>query len=309
MMGSYFEVRVGANVPGAVDLATRALDVVEALDAQLTVYRDDSEVSRLNATAHLGPVAVEAGLFGLLERAIAIGALTGGAYDVTSGALSIAWGFTRGPKRIPDAATLAEARERTGSRHLILDRDRRTVGFVRDGIVVNLGSIGKGYAVDRAVDVIRSHPWPTATLVHGGRSSLFALGSPPGDFGGRWDVALQDPADPGSSIGTVHLRNRGMGTSGSTFQRFEADGRTFGHIIDPRTGEPPGDVPASVTVLAPTAAEADALSTAFTLLGPDGSAPILATRPDVAAIFALDRSVRAFNLTTADYTPHPPTRR
>ena len=310
LMGSYFEVRLGAGVPGAVELATRALDVVEALEGQLTVYHDESEVSRLNATAHLGPVQVEPGLFALLERAIAIGRATGGAYDVAAGALSVAWGFTRGPRRVPDAETLADARSRTGSSHLILDPSRKTVAFDRPGVVINLGSIGKGYAIDRAVDVIRAHWWPTTALVHGGRSSLYALGSPPDDFGGRWQVALRDPILPDRPIGTIHLRNRGMGTSGSGFQRFEADGRTYGHILDPRTGGPPPETGhASVTVLAPTAAEADALSTAFHLLGPDGAARILADRPDVAALFVarddLDSPPRvvAIHLTDADYTP------
>ncbi len=316
LMGSFFEVRVGTGVPGAVDLATRALDVVEELEAQLTVYRDDSEISRLNATAHLGPVAVEAGLFGLLARSLEIGRQTGGAYDVAAGALSAAWGFTRGPRRVPDPETLADARARTGGHHLTLDPGRRTVAFDRPGVVVNLGSIGKGYAIDRAVDVVRAHWWPTATLIHGGRSSLFALGSPPDDFGGRWPVALRDPSDPETPLGTIHLRNRGMGTSGAEFQRFEAGGRAFGHIIDPRTGEPPADGPGSVTVLAPTAAEADALSTAFFLLGPERAASLLAGRPDVGALFVTRHDaearprVAAYNLTDADYTParrHRPT--
>ena len=312
LMGSYFEVRLGSGVPGAVDLATRALDVVEALEAQLTVYNDESEVARLNATAHLGPVEVEAGLFALLQRALEIGRATGGAYDVTAGALSLAWGFTRGPKRVPDPETLLDARGRTGSDHLILDRDRKTVAFDRPGIVINLGSIGKGYAIDRAVDVIRGHWWPTTTLIHGGRSSLYALGSPPDDFGGRWQVALRDPLLPDLPIGTIHLRNRGMGTSGTSFQRFEAGGRVFGHILDPRLGEPPiENGQGSVTVLAPTAAEADALSTAFFLLGPEGSSAFLASRPDVAALFvsrpdpARPPRVETFHLTDADYTPRP----
>ena len=311
LMGSYFEVRVGSKVPGAIDLATRALDVVEELEACLTVYDDASEVSQLNRTAHLGPVRVSTDLFAVLSRALEVGSASGGAYDATAGALSLAWGFTRGPKRVPDPATLADARDRTGAHLVELDSAARTVRFRKPGLVLNFGSIGKGYAVDRAVDVIRRHWWPTTTLIHGGRSSLYALGSPPDDFGGRWAVALRDPDHPDDSLGTVHLRNRGMATSGAAFQRFEAAGRMFGHIIDPRTGEPPTSGPSSVTVLAPTAAEADALSTAFFLLGVAGSASILASRPDVGAIFVeragaddLARIV-PINVSTAEYTPGP----
>jgi thiamine biosynthesis lipoprotein len=283
-MGSYFEIRLGASTPGAVDLAGRALDLIDELELQLTVYRDDSEVSRLNASAHLGPIEVEPGLFELLHRAIALGEETGGAYDVTAGALSVAWGFFKGPKRVPDPETLADARARTGQHHVRLDPERRTVAFDRPGVVINFGSIGKGYAIDRAVEVIRDYWWPTSALVHGGRSSLFALGSPPGRFGGRWEIALRNPFDPESPLGMLRLRNRGMGTSGASFQQFEADGRVFGHILDPRTGEP-ATGPASVTVLAPTAAEADALSTAFYLLGAEAASAYVATHPEVGAVF------------------------
>jgi len=309
-MGSYFEVRLSARTPGAVELASRALDLIDDLERQLTVYSNDSEVSRLNATAHLGPVKVEPGLFGLLEHAVALGEATQGAYDVTSGPLSIAWGFFRGPRRVPDPETLADARARTGQGHLILDRRRGTVAFDRPGIVINLGSIGKGYAIDRAVDVIRGHWWPTSALVHGGRSSLYALGSPPGRFGGRWEVALHNPFDPESPLGTIRLRDRGMGTSGDSFQHFEIDGRVFGHILDPRTGEP-AIGPASVTVLAPTAAEADALSTAFYLLGPEASASFLAEHPEAAAIFVEEGpadappTVLTLGLGDGDFIRHP----
>lgn len=285
-MGSYFEVRLGVHVPGALDLATRALDVVDALEAQLTVYRDDSELSRLNATAHLGPVPVEAGLFDLLARARDLHDATGGAYDVTAGALSVAWGFFKGPRRVPDADTLADARTRTGQAHVTLDPERRTVAFDRPGIVINLGSIGKGYAIDRAAAVVRHHWWPTSALIHGGQSSLYALGAPPGSLAGRWEIGLRNPVDPERPLGVIRLRNRGLGTSGASFQRFEADGRVFGHILDPRTGEPaPADGPLSVTVLAATAAEADALSTAFYLLGFEATSAFLAERPGVGAIF------------------------
>lgn len=283
-MGSSFEVRLPAGIPGAVDLACRALDRIDDLEMQLTVYRDDSEVSRLNATAHLGPVAVEAGLFGLLVEAVALSRETGGAYDVTSGALSEAWGFVWGPKRVPDPEALAEARARTGWHHLQLDPARRTVAFDREGIRINLGSIGKGYAIDRVVELIRAYPWPTSALVHGGRSSLYAVGSPPGRFGGRWEVALHNPSRPESPLGVFFLRNRALGTSGAAFQQFVVDGRVYGHIIDPRTGEPALG-PASVTVLAPTAAMADALSTAFYLLGPIASAAYLDAHREVGAVF------------------------
>ncbi len=144
-----------------------------------------------------------------------------------------------------------------------------TVAFDREGIRINLGSIGKGYAIDRAIELIRDHSLIDSAIVHGGQSSLYALGSPPGQFAGRWEVALRNPFEPEKPLGVFRLRNRGLGTSGSAFQQFVVDGKVYGHIIDPRS-ESPAHGPASVTVLAPSAAMADALSTAFYLLGPGG---------------------------------------
>jgi len=305
-MGSYFEVRLPAGTPGAVDLACRTLDLIEALEAQLTVYSDESEVSRLNATAHLGPVPVDKGLFGLLETAVALSRETDGAYDVTSGALSEAWGFVKGPKRVPDEAALADARSRTGCAHLRLDPVSSSVAFDREGVRINLGSIGKGYALDMAAGLLRAHWWPTPALVHGGRSSLFALGSPPGQLGGRWEIALRNPFEPDSPLGILRLRNRGLGTSGAAFQQFVADGRTYGHIIDPRSGMPALG-PASVTVLAPTAAMADALSTSFYLLGAEAAEAYTAKHPEVGVVIVLEGSreqsprVLVFGLSDQDF--------
>jgi thiamine biosynthesis lipoprotein len=305
-MGSYFEVCLPAAMPGAVSLACHALDLIEELEAQLTVYCDDSEVSELNRSAHLAPVRVERRLFALLESAVTVSRETGGAYDVTSGALSEAWGFVKGPKRVPDGETLARARARTGWQHLRLDREAETVRYDVEGMRINLGSIGKGYAIDRAIELIRNHSLFDSALVHGGRSSLFALGSPPGQFAGRWEVALRNPFEPGTPLGLFRLRNRGLGTSGSTFQQFVVDNKVFGHIIDPRTGLPASG-PASVTVLAPTAAIADALSTAFYLLGAEAARSHTALHPEVGVVIVAQGTsdsapvVQAFGLSESDF--------
>lgn len=310
-MGSFFEVRLPAHAPGAAGLAEAALDLVDRLELQMTVYRDDSEISRLNREAHQRPVEVEPRLFRLLEAAVELSRATGGCYDVASGALSEAWGFVKGPRRVPSPDELASARERTGSHLLRLDPARRTIQFERPGVVVNLGSIGKGFALDRVGELIQRHWWPMPGLVHAGRSSLLAIGSPPDDFGGRWKIAVRNPIDPERPLGVLHLRNRGLGTSGLAYQRFEAGGRLYGHILDPRSGSPYEDGPLSVTVLAPTAAEADALSTAFFLMGPEAAGDFLKGRPEVGALFVIDDGeespprVQTINLTRQDWTPEP----
>ena len=144
--------------------------------------------------------------------------------------------------------------------------------------MINLGSIGKGYAIDRAVDVIRGHWWPTSALVHGGRSSLFALGSPPGRFGGRWEIALRNPFAPSRRWACCGCGTGGWGPRG---RRSSSSRRTGGSTATSSTRGPasPPTGPASVTVLAPTAAEADALSTAFYLLGAEAAAAYVGEPP------------------------------
>jgi thiamine biosynthesis lipoprotein len=107
---------------------------------------------------------------------------------------------------------------------------------------------------------------------------------PPGQIGARWEVALRNPFDPATPLGTLRLRNRGLGTSGLAFQQFTVEGRLYGHLIDPRSGEPATGA-ASVTVTAPTAAMADALSTAFYLLGPEASGAYVARHPEIGVIY------------------------
>jgi thiamine biosynthesis lipoprotein len=287
-MGSFFEVRLSAALPGAAGLAESVLDQIDRLEDQLTVYRDSSEIARINAAAAQSPVVVEPRLYALLEQATELSRETAGAFDLAAGALIRAWGFMKGPKRIPDPETLAAALESSGSHHLKLDPACRTIAFDKPGVELNLGAIGKGYALDRAAELIREFWLPTGALLHAAQSSIVAVGSPPGSFGGRWEIAVRNPFDPERPLGTLRLRNRALATSGAAFQYLEANGRRYGHIIDPRSGEPPSDGSASVTVLAPTGAEADALSTAFYLLGPEFAREYIRSHTNTAVLFVHD---------------------
>lgn len=281
-MACRFEVLLPFGTPDALAVAESALDAIDRLEQQLTVYQDTSEVSRLNRLAATGPVPVEAGLFDLLSLAKRIHEETDGAHDISAGALVKAWGFFRGPRRVPEPDELAAARSRVGLRHVVLDPEARTVQYRRPGLEINLGSIGKGYALDRAAAVLRDGWGLPGALVHGGTSSVYGLGTPPGE-GHGWLVGVQHPWEPERRLALVRLRDRGLGTSAATFQHLEYNGRKLGHILDPRTGWPAEGL-ASATVVAPTAAEADALSTAFFILGVEKARAYCAAHPGVGAI-------------------------
>jgi FAD:protein FMN transferase len=262
-MATDFEVLLHFSTPAAYEYADAALNEIDRLEAQLTVYRDTSEVSRLNQRAAHHPVRVEAHLFSLLELAHTIHKETEGAFDISVGALIKAWGFYRRAGRVPSREELAALRERIGMQHLLLDAPTQTVSYQRQGLEINLGSIGKGYALDRAANLLRDGV--QNVLMHGGHSSVIAIGNEAPNKTG-WTIGLLDPENAQCRRGLLTLSNRAMATSAMTYQHFQHEGRKHGHLLDPRTLWPVEGM-LSVTVTAPTAAEADALATAFFILG------------------------------------------
>jgi len=276
-MACRFEVAFNAGeVPGATALAIAALDLVEEIEGRISVYRDTSEFARLNATAAAGWQPVSRDVADLLARARELWKVTGGAFDIAAGPLVRAWGFLERQGRTPPAADLAAARERSGMRHVELDREGRRVRFARPGVEINPGAIGKGWAIDRAVDRL-SAAGVRNVLVHGGSSSVRAAGLQGPMLPGRrgWRVGLVHPLRPGRRLATITVRDRGLGTSGSGTQFFIDRGRRIGHILDPRTGLPAEGV-VSATVIAESAADADALATALFVLGAAGLEAVVA---------------------------------
>jgi thiamine biosynthesis lipoprotein len=153
-------------------------------------------------------------------------------------------------------------------------------------VEVNLGSIGKGYAIDRALDLIAGEFRAPAVLMHGGQSSLKALGAPPDEPRG-WKVEIGDPYNPRRRIASVWLKNQALGTSSAANQWFEQGGRRYGHVLDPRTGRPAQGM-ASASVLSPTAAEADALSTAFFVMGIEPARQYCQQHPEIGAVLVAE---------------------
>ena len=209
----------------------------------------------------------------LLQRCIRYSRESEGAFDITVGSLVKAWGFYKGEGHMPSAWTLWWARRSSGYRHLRLDLSKSTVRFLRSGMLLDPGGIGKGYAVDRAVDVLREYGIERA-LVSSGTSSIFALGEPP-DGGGGWGLDLRGQDKPDALVASVKLRDQALSTSGSYEKFFEAEGKRYGHILDPRTGRPASGV-AGVSVIAPLTVDTEAWSTALFVNGADwaGAHPI-----------------------------------
>jgi FAD:protein FMN transferase len=279
-MACAFELFLPPSARERLAAAQHALEQVDALETQLTVYRETSEVSRLNREAASGPVHVSAALHALLRLAREIGRETAGAYDVTCGALVRCWSFLHRTGGIPDPEALDLARAASGWHRVLFDDEAETIAFAVPGVEINLGSIGKGYALDRIAAVLRAsgiHDF----LLHAGHSSVLAAGD--SGTGSGWTVAIADGRSPGARLGTIVLSDQALSTSGIGQQSFTVGGRRYGHIIDPRSGAP-SDACVQSSVVAASAGVSEALSTAFFVMKEPDVQAYCAAHPEIGRL-------------------------
>lgn len=248
-MATVFEIAIAGQDAGyARQAAAAAFARLHDLEGELSRFIDTSDVARINALALGESVRVGVAVFECLQLAAAVCADTAGAFDVTVG-----YGGT-------------------GTAGLVLGQDDLTVGLTADRVRVDLGGIGKGYAIDQIAALLRE--WGIEDgLVHGGQSTVCAIGD------GPWSLALRDPRDPEQQVGTIALA--GASVSGSSMELYGA------HIIDPRTGQPPAGRLAA-WAKAPSAALSDALSTAFMVMDEAKIERYCAAHPDAACIIAAE---------------------
>ena len=316
--------------------AGAAFEVIDRLESQLSVYREDSEVSLMNQTASEAPFTPSPAVRDLLSRSFELHKATAGAFDVTSTPLSDAWGFSRREAKVPSEEEIVAALRLVNTDHIsFVDGEIR---FGVAGLSVNFNSIGKGYAVDRAAETIQAQ-WVNDFVIHGGQSSVAARGS-------EWTVdnstsseqsasptavdtenveakierkSDSEPAEsslddkPGWKIGLSHpfvsnhrlaeftLRDQSLSTSGTARQGFFHKGRRYGHVLDPRTGWPT-DHFLSVTVICDSTALSDALATAFFVMSLNEVEMFCDQQPEVAAVLVVPKSksggvtIETFNL-------------
>lgn len=284
-MGTRFEVALwGESVVQLTAAGEEALAEIERLEAQLSLYRADSDISDLNARAASEAVPVEPRLFRLLERAAQLTAETEGAFDITVAPLIACWGFLGGSGMMPSNEAIAAAKELVGMEKVTLDAENYTVRFQREGMRLDLGSIGKGYAVDCAAELLREAGIKSG-LLHGGTSSVVAIGSPPDEE--AWVIAIQRPFDTteGNYLTKISLKDTTLSVSAPHGKSFEAGGQRYGHVLDPRTGYPTSRNLLAALVL-DSATEGDALSTGLLTLGADWLPTLVKNRPDCRALLA-----------------------
>ena len=283
-MATRFElVLPGENVPRLRAAGEEALEEISRLEDRLSLYRPSSEIAHINARAAEAPVRVSPEVFHLLAQALQWGEAMEGAFDVTIGPLVRCWGFMGDSGSLPAENEIENARRLVGQRKVHLDAEELTVKFEEPGMMIDLGAIGKGYAIDQAILRLLEAGVENA-LLHGGTSTVFAMGSP--GEGKKWIVAIPHPIRSDEILQSVALHNESLSLSAVWGRSFEHENRTYGHVIDPRSGQPVNHALMSALVLKP-ATETDALSTALLALGPSQADLITAFRPEARWLIAL----------------------
>jgi thiamine biosynthesis lipoprotein len=263
----------------------QAVDAVFAemhrINELMSHYRPDSQLSRINARAAVEPVAVDPELFDLLRTSVRFSELTGGAFDITYASVGYLYDYRRHVH--PSEKEIAAALPGVNYRNLLLDPSNHTVRFGRDGMLIDLGGIAKGYACDRGVEILKRFGVTNAIVTAGGDTRLL------GDRRGRpWTIGLRHPDDRSRVVLSMPLEDVAISTSGDYERYFDAGGVRYHHIIDPKTGHSPSGV-RSVTIIGPTATETEGWSKGVFIRGAEEGIRMIEQHPAFDAV-VVDRT-------------------
>ena len=263
--------------------AERAIEAVIAemrrIDALMSTYKPESQLSRVNREAAAGPVPVDPELARLVARALEFSGMSGGAFDITYASVGYLYDYRAG--RHPTDAEIEAALPAINWRHVAVDLPASTIRFLRPGVRIDLGGIAKGHAVDSSIAILAARGIRQATVTAGGDSRII------GDRGGRpWIVGIRHPDDRERVIARIPLADAAISTSGDYERYFDEDGVRYHHIIDPKTGRSPHGV-RSVTIIAPESTLAEGLTKSVFILGPERGLPIVEAQPDCDAVVVM----------------------
>jgi thiamine biosynthesis lipoprotein len=262
-------------------IADAAFEAIDDLEARLSTWIPHSQISAINRGGAKGPVAVSPEIIRAVATAKELWESTGGAFDITVGPLLELWGFYEDEEGVPTSAEIQSALEKVGMDKVLIDRLESTVALQAQDMRLDFGGVGKGMALDIAGRILKEFGIKSA-LLHGGTSTIVALGAPPNRE--HWTVHMGNPYNLDDTLDTFALTDASYSFSGCTGNVREMNGRAYCHIIDPRTGMPVQGVLA-VSAVAKTATESDALSTAFLVMGREGIKEYCQDRPEIGAVF------------------------
>lgn len=282
IMGTEVRVELWADDGPAGNAAIAAvMSEMRRVDANMSPFKPDSELSRLNALSAREALPVSRELFDLIKRSLWFSRETGGAFDITFSSVGYLYDYRK--YQHPTDAQIAAALPGINFRHLILDEQAGTIRFARDGVRVDLGGIGKGHAVDRSIDLLRARGITHAIVTAGGDSRVI------GDRRGRpWNVGIRDPRSRGKVIALMPLVDEAISTSGDYERYFVENGVRYHHIINPRTGKSAKGI-RSVTIVGPDATTTDGFSTSVFVMGVKEGMNLVKRTKGIEAVIVDDR--------------------
>ena len=277
IMGTVVRVELWHDDAAAArDAMAAVMAEMHRIDAGMSPYKPESELSRINREAAQKPVAISQEMYDLIRRSIEFSKLSDGAFDITFSSVGYLYDYRKHVK--PSDDDIARALAGINYRHLELDRKQRTIHFARPGVRIDLGGIAKGYAVDNCIAILRKLGITNALVSAGGDSRLL------GDRRGRpWNVGIRDPRQRGELAAVLPLDNVAISTSGDYERYFEEDGVRYHHIINPRTGKSAGGV-RSVTVIGPDGITTEGLTKSVFIKGPKDGLKLIESQKGVEAI-------------------------
>jgi len=269
IMGTLVEITV---IPADEKAIKEAFEAIKKVDALMSIYKEDSEISILNKK---GQVQVSRETLEVIKDALRFSELTDGAFDITCRPLINLWKEAKKKKKIPTEEEIKEVISLVDYKKIILEGNQ--IRLKKKGMQIDLGGIAKGYAVDKAIEALRKNGIRQALVNAGG--DLYALGNNP--QGRKWQIGIQDPREKDKILDIVKVKDKAVATSGDYRRYFTLEGRRFSHIVNPRTGLTVQDVPMSVTIIGPDATTTDALATGVFVLGPEEGMKLIESLPEV----------------------------
>jgi FAD:protein FMN transferase len=299
IMGTRCYVQLWTEAPAE---GNAALDAVMAefrrIDDLMSHYKPESQLSQINAHANQEPVQVDKELFDLIKLSTHYSQITDGAFDITYASVGYLYDYRQHIH--PTEEQIRQALPAVNWHNMLLDEEHHTVRFEHPGMRIDLGGIGKGYAVDRGVEILKARGIRNAVVTAGGDSRIL------GDHLGRpWLVAIRHPDDPKKVVTRIPLSDAAMSTSGDYERYFDENGVRYHHIIDPRTGHSASKV-RSATILAPTATQTDGMSKTAFVLGAEKTLEIINRMPEYDAVFVLPDGQVLYSNGLRPAAPRPP---
>ncbi len=278
VMGTDLEMIVSSSDEAKAEKAFASVEnEMKRIEDEMSEWKEKTFVSAINNNAGIRAVSVPSDLFKVIWAAVTVSKLTDGAFDITWASMRGVWDFSPGHERVPSDTEVKERLKLVDYRDIVLDEKKNTVFLKRKGMAIGLGAIAKGYAVDRATQVLAKEGIRDSIVKAGGDMRVQGL-----DNGKPWEIGIKHPRKK-ELLAKFGLTNVSVSTSGDYERFFIKDNVLYHHIIDPRTGFP-ARASMSVTVLAPDTMTSDALSTAVFVLGPDKGLELVDKLEGVEAI-------------------------